>query len=367
MNLIAALNQLQARIEYRFAMLTFSARRAEFYEDLAEALEDKGDLTPLLNKYRLRAGQRKQRGMSQLYGRWLRAMNSITFARALRGTVPTMDSMILESAEVTGNLPNGLRFLSNAVTIANRMRAIIWKAIGMPIFLTILLAGVITAFALGMVPVLSQIYEPPKWPFFGQVVYFMSRVVVVGGPFLTAGVVAVIVVFMRSLPRWTGRWRARFDKHAPYAIYRDYNAAIFLVTIASLMQAGVSLTEALQKTRESATPWLRWHIATMLKRLDQEPDNPARALDTGLFPQYLADRIVDFGERSNFRDALSKVGLQGVNKVIVVVERSSSVVNKVLYVVLGVVIGILVVGTIQTAMFADQALKAKVRGAQIRR
>jgi type II secretory pathway component PulF len=299
--------------------------------------------------------------MAQLYTRWMRSMDKKSFAHSIRPTVPEMDGMILVSAETTGRLAEGLRFLARAVNITNKMSSTIKKAIMTPIMLILMMMGVLSAFALFMVPTLSTIYKPDLWPFMGKVVFYMSRTTLIGGPFILLGVGIVAFFFSYSLPRWTGSMRSRCDKHLPFSVYRDYMSGIFLVTLASLMQAGVSLTEALQKIRETASPWMRSHINVMLKRLDKEPDRPARALDTGMFTRALADRIADFGERSNFREAISKVGLQGVDKVMSVVETSSNVMNKVLLLVVGVTIGILIAGTMQTSFGADEALKAQTR------
>ena len=95
------------------AKASFGSRRLEFYEDLAEALEDDAALVEQLDVWAARA-EKEGDVVAPLYRLWLRRMDDRSFAQALIGTVPESDVLILDAAEEAGNLAGGLRFLGHA-------------------------------------------------------------------------------------------------------------------------------------------------------------------------------------------------------------------------------------------------------------
>lgn len=356
---------MQMNLVDYFARSKFNRIRADFYEDLGEALDDDGELVPTLTEWMRRcAGRRKDQGLAAIYALWLRRMDSMTFAEAIAGTVPQMDAMILAASESSGDLAKGLRFLAKAVRISERMKEVIAKALTMPMLIAIVLSVVVTVFAYQLTPVLEQIYPVAEWPVAGKALYGLSWLATRVGPFALPLAIAVAIWFSWSLENWTGPVRKVLDQHLPYSLYRDYAGGIFLVTLASLMHVGNSMTEALMKMRESATPWLGWHIGQILRNLDASPDSPGRAMNTGVFSQELADRIESFGRRGDFREALAKVGLQGVDRVIKNTEQNAMWMNIACMFAGGIVVGTLLLGVVTTSIEADSAVKRQITRVQ---
>lgn len=361
------MGDISDKITYSLAKSEFRQNRAEFYEDLAEALKDNGELAPTIQEYANRyAGRPKDRGLSMIFSEWLRRMDSVKFSEAISGTVPEMDVMVLSSMEQAGELANGLTFLAESVRIVDLMKEIMRKALIYPIIIILAVSAILVIFSIFLIPNLEMIYTHDKWPIFGKIFYGMSRVVMVGGPYLAIAAVLGVIGLVRSFPRWTGGRRDWWDKHVPYSIYRDYAGGVFLVTLASLCNSGLSLGEALEKIKSTASPWLTDHINRILRKMDEIPDQPGKALNTGIFSVRLADRIESFAKRGGgaFGMALSKVGIQGVHKVIKGVELSSTVLNKGLMILGGILLLLVVLGVGTVSMNADEALKAQVRNIQ---
>lgn len=348
-------------IKLAMARSDFNSNRADFYMDLAEALDDKASLYSHLEKMRTRAHQRKQ-GISILLAQWVKRMeHGKPFSEAVRGTVPSMDGMILRASEDSGKLAQGLRFLSAAVSKAGNMKSALVSAIAMPALLTLFQVAIISGFSYFMVPILTQIMKPEKWPLLGRMLFGLSQFVVAFGPYLLILLIAGIVAFVLSLPRWTGPMRARFDRHLPYSIYRDYNGAIFLVTVAALMQSGVGLIESLKILREAGSPWMRWHISKMINSLERDSTNPAAALNTGILPPKIADRISDYGERSSFTESMGKIGLTAVDRVAEIVSKSAKTMNTVMTIFVGGTLLFLMLGVLLTAQHASQEIRSQTR------
>ncbi|PVX85829.1 hypothetical protein [Paraburkholderia unamae] len=309
------------------AKFSFRGRRQAFYADLAEALGDNANLAEYLEETRDQLARRRD-VETGLFDLWLSRLDNQSFPQAIVGTVPRMDIMILGAADAAGNLTKGLRFLAMTVAIASRMKGALVGALTMPAFLGLMLVAYILVFGFVMEPMLESIAPPANWPFIGRVVYHMSVALRDYGVVVGAVVLAIFFLVAWLMPRWSGRTRARVDNIFPvYSIYRGYSGSIFLVALASLMQSDVGLAESLAELRREAMPWLRWHIDEIAHRLDGEADEPAKAFATGVFSQANTDRVESFGRRSNFEDAISKVGIGTVDKLVEQVTAIARVLN----------------------------------------
>lgn len=339
------------------AKSNFAGKRADFYEDLAEALADKGVLVQIIRTHEERAKQRKD-VIHPLYALWLKRMDEMPFAECLTGTVPDSDVMILSASESSGSLIDGLRFLAIAIRAGGKMKGAVWGAIAGPMFLGCMFVALLIGYSFFLVPVLSQIMKPETWPAVGQAMYFVSKIITGYGIWLLAFIVVTTSAYIWSLPRWTGKWRAVADKYVPlYSIYRDYVGSIFLVSLASLMKARVGLSESLDALSNRASPWLRWHIRRIQSRLNFEADHPARAFQTGVFNQELTDRVMDFGSRSKFHEAIGKVGISSIEKVTSFVTSSAQLMNRILILVCGATMIFMVAGVLLTAQEAQTAIQ----------
>lgn len=335
---------------------SFSGRRVDFYTDLAEALEDKAVLVEVITNLEQRAAQRRD-AIEPIYALWLKRMDDRTFAKSLIGTVPDSDVMILEAAEQSNQLIDGLRFLAKAITAGNKMRSELITSIAGPIFLLVMFVALLVGFSYFLVPVLSEIMPPSSWPLIGRILYGVSQVITVFGMWIAGTFIVITGIYIYTLPRWTGNTRKWFDNYIPlYSIYRDFVGSIFLVALASLMRSGVGLAESLNTLALRASPWLSWHIVLIHSRLDKESGHPAKAFDTGVFNKDLTDRVMDFGSRSKFHEAIQKVGIASIDKITGYVSASAKLINRILIFVCGATMIFMVAGVLLTAQDAQNAI-----------
>ncbi|HEX7648402.1 MAG TPA: type II secretion system F family protein [Noviherbaspirillum sp.] len=343
------------------AKTSFGSRRLEFYEDLAEALEDGAALVEQLEVWSARA-EKEGDVVAPLYRLWLRRMDDRSFAQALIGTVPDTDVLILEAAEEAGNLPEGLRFLRNIVEAASDMKSSMIGAVSGFAALSLLIVGMLFGLSNYGIPVMEEIVPANAWPAIGVILRDVAHIVTGYGVWLLIAAIAGGALFIWSLAHWRGRARVKADEYVPvYSIYREFNGALFRVMLSALMKNKVSLTEALDKLAKRANPWLRWHIRTTLRRLDYESDQPAKAFATGIFNKRETWRFIDYGARSSFPVAIGKLGLQSIDKVTKSVKRSAAVLNKILLLVGGGVLGFIVIGMLLTGYEAQTALQQQVQ------
>lgn len=348
------------QFQFRRAKKRFVKNRHEFYKDIAEALSDKSDLVTEITNLRKTAAIDKNRGDYHLYTSMLEKLDKGYLFHALDGLLPPTDLMIVNAYESAGQLEKGLRFLENITKLANKMKATIIGAVAMPIFVMLILAGILAMHAFMLTPILESIYKVEYWPVMGKILYPVSQVVKNYGIFLGAGFITAGIAYAVSINNWSGPQRAKLDNNV-YAVFRDFNGALLLTSIAAMMQAGAGVMESLRRIEEFSTPWMRWHVRQMIIRLDEFSQKPAKALDTGIIDRKTMNRIVAYGDRSGFLEAMKTIGLESLNKTDEKIAGTAKKLNLIMMVVIGLTFGLVIGGTVSTGLHAETVIKAQIK------
>ena len=343
----------------RWLFNTFDDNRQEFYEDFASALRDGAGVPDRLQKMAARARQRKT-GWAPLYEHWLRKMKRMSFAHALQHTVPDYEVMVLTAAEEDGRMDEAMVYLGRAIRLSGKVKASYLMSLISPVMDLVTIIGFFLTDALVIGPQNMQTLPLDKWPALSRQLNSFSNALVDHGVLLTLGLVMVTVLVMWSRAQWRGRLRAQLDRVPllPWRSYREREANTFLVSLAILLQSNNhGPKEALERMRQFASPWLGWHLGLMLKRMTLTPNQPARALNTGLFPLRLMDRIEDYSERTDFNSALRMLAFDHSDKQVQAAERRAVISG-----FLAMILVALVIGLIVMANFAfNQALEAYIQ------
>ncbi len=348
-------------LEYALAKLAIrSAKtRSELYEDLAAALDDGIDIVSYLQKRVARARQMKD-PLGPIYRIWLRRMDTMPFSEALKGNgIPSSDVMVISAAESGASLPDNLRFLAKSVREVSEMRKVIMGAVTAPSIVFMVVVGLVYGFSKFFVPVLTSISPPEKWPASGRVVYAISETAMGYGPWVLIALTLVIAGIAWSFNSFIPPYRRNIDNWPPYSLFRAYNGAVTLVSLASLMAAGTSLIESIIKVSNSSGRWVQWHMRQLTRRLDQYSGQPGKAFDTGLLPLRALNRVIDRAERSDFGSALQSIGLTILADVRKEVESSAKLLNVGMLALAGITMGILMFGFLDTVYSIRSTLQVR--------
>lgn len=348
------------------AKQSFHAQRAEFYEDLAEAIADGDPLAQRLEVLAERAGAERD-VQAPLFRLWYDRMDDTSFSEALSGTVPDSDLMIIQAAEESGDLVTGLEFTAKVIVATAIMRKTIRMAIAGFLFLSILQVALLIGFSYYGIDLLDAIVPPNAWPWIGLQLKGLAAFVTESGAATMGGIGIAAAVYLWTLRNWYGRVRVLVDQYIPlYTIYRDFQGAMFLVSLAALMKNGVALNAALETLSERASPWLLWHIRQVQVRLDYELESAGESFATGLFDRRLTWRIIDFGKRagSDFAVAMEKVGIKSIDKVMESVKARAAKLNRILMLANAGMIMFIIVGTLSTVYEASEQLQKQINSNQ---
>ena len=330
----------------------FKTNRAEFYFDVASAMNDKIPLFTVLKEYEARA-RRRNRGDGLMYKEMLKALQVGSLADALKPMVSNIELILLDALQRGGDaeLAKGLNFLSQTVEKLDSMSAVARKAVVYPLFLFLTFATMLVAFSLYAIPVIEAILPPEKWPFLGKVVYSASQFIVNYGFQSALTFVVLLVMFMVSLPRWQSPIRRFLDKFMPYSVYRVYSGSVLIVSISVLLSMGVSLRSSIERAMKYSNPWMRWHLREILKGLsDKNASRFGLAFQTGLLNWELEDRIEDASKRRDPVTAFVKIGVGSIDKIVKSVQVASSKVNTLMLVLGGITLATMMMGFLLTTM-----------------
>lgn len=344
------------------AKSSFHNHRAEFYEDLAEAIADGDPLADRIEVLASRAANEKDL-QAPLFQLWYDRMDDGSFSEAMSGTVPDSDLMIIQAAEESGDLVTGLAFTAKVIEATKMMRKAIRFAIAGFIGLSALQIVLLCGLSFWGIGLIEAIVPPNAWPWLGLQLKALASFVTESGATVAVCLVAIGIVYVWSLRNWYGVIRVWFDRHIPfYAIYRDFSGAMFLVSLAALMKNGKALNDALESLGERASPWLLWHIRQIQLRLDYEAESAGNAFATGMFDRRLTWRIIDFGKRSgsDFAVAMEKVGIKSIDKVMESVKVRATKLNKFLMFVNAGMIMFIVSSALSTVYEAQEVLQKQI-------
>jgi type II secretory pathway component PulF len=299
------------------AAFDFRSKRGNFYSDLASVMDTSPgeSVTKILAKY---ADRYKNQSIGILCRYWHDRFHEVgTFSESVRGTIPVEDLAILAASERAGDLRVGLRKLGHNVIEMNKTKGEIAKALISALMLVLILHVFVGLEAYMVMPKMEAAMK-------GKVNFDQmgkSAAFLFGGAqfvrswwwawFLLVG--SVIGLTMWALKNYTGKARRWLDDHVlPFQIARDFNAANFFTTVATISapRTGqiVQLHDALHQMRQTAYPWLKWQTQLILDNLAMRPNSKGEIFDTGIADRRTYYRILDIADYSEVPVMLQKVG-----------------------------------------------------------
>jgi type II secretory pathway component PulF len=326
-------------IKVWFAKKAFLNVRADIYENLAAQLSN--------------AGSRRVETLPEIFGAWAkrdaarglgvatiyqaieqRLRKGQTFSQALKGFVPTDEAMVLDAGEASGRLPEAFNAALTSQGAKEEMRGAMAGAMAQPIFN--FLGLIVSSVALGKMlwPDLMATFAEKYWPTWCMPMIHFDLWVASNWFVLPLGLVLLPIYYV-TLPTWTGRSRQFFDHIPPWSLYRDRNASSLLVVFAGLIKAGLTVDEAIKRISKTSTPYMKWHLSLMAKRMKVHGNDPIKTFQTGLFSQAILDRLGDSLRTRSPDEALSMMGEKSLKAILKLVKRSAAVANSMCMLVIG--------------------------------
>ncbi len=348
----------------------FRAKRDEFYEQLAQAIDQKETLKEFLTEERKIAMSPRTRDKSREVAltQMLRRAESgamTKFSQIFQGIVPDEDRMMLSAVDDAADKPAIFRTIATSIRQQREMKSMVRGKLIPP--LAILPGALAFSYvtATQSLPIIVKTAPKEVWTPYNMAVRMFCEGMVAYAPIVIPAAIVAGIVFMKKLATWVGDSRNRIEtinpKLAtalflvapwllPTVVYRDLMAGRLFTVLAVLLKAGRTLNDALMTIRSQSNPWTRWHINRILRHLDTAPTEYAKAFGKGLLsPPLLARLSSQIRTTPRFEEVLIRLGSTGSAEVRKVVEVQMSVINRVMMVLSGLLLLFLFVGQLTIA------------------
>jgi type II secretory pathway component PulF len=321
-----------------------------FYELLQNLVENQLSQHEALDElFRVWSDNGKKRGDAQaaVAGDLLAQMNNgRSLSRALSRWVPSEEAALIAAGEKTGNLVSALEDVKRVLIAKQRISTALKTALIYPMMLCFPLCYLLYTVATELVPSMARVSDPEAWTGAGYALYVMSNLVIsFGMPFVLLLLASAVVVFY-SLPRWTGGLRVTFDRLPFYTLYRRVQGSTFLLNMAVMMRANVSVHDALDILDGFSNPWMRERIQGALYGLRQGKNLGVSLENAGhSFPDKESIQFVRIlASRNGFAESINRYSSRWLERSIKDVERSASLARNLMIALIGVVMAVVVIG-----------------------
>jgi len=322
-----------------------SVERQRFYIKLTQLLENGVSLDVALQQIQ-KIAARKKGVLPKLYGMWRNEVaEGKNFGQCLASYVPSAEAILLETGANSGKLVRALQNATESIENSGKVKKAIIAAGAYPMVLLAMLIAALVLSAYKVIPTFEQIIPVDQWKGVSRTVAMICRFVREDGLVVVAVVAGTITLVFWSLPRWLGPWRIRFDRFVPWSIYKMWQGSAFLLSVASLMSAGVKIDEgSLNRISKQSDPYLKERVKG-IQRYIASGENLGDALYNAGF-EFPDNEIIGdlqiYARLRGFDQNLIRITRVWVDGLVDRINVAMKIVNFAILIMITVVIGMLI-------------------------
>lgn len=273
----------------------------------------------------------------------------MSFSEATRGWVPYEETLLLMSGNVTSLLVS-LENVGRVVDGIRRIKRAMWGAIAYPLFLLVLTFGIIVMVGLYLVPPLAEAAGSEViWHGTAASLIWVSDLANKYWIMFSITLIGIFILIWCSLPVWTGKIRTWFDKIPPWSIYKLQSAVGWLMSLAAMVSAGVSIPDAMRLLADNSNRYLSSILEDALRHIaNGENLGNALSLTERDFPsnEIIGDLMI-YADMNDFDKNINKIAIDYMEESVRKMESIASFLNSVGIILVSVIIGWVVFGTFQ--------------------
>lgn len=253
----------------------------------------------------------------------LRAGKSLS--EVLREWATPGEVMIIKAGEDSGNLQESFETIKTLLEKQAMMKKAVIGELGYPIFLIILLFVMIIGFAKFMLPTLVDMSSPDRWDAKSQALYSLSTTFNENWVTIVISIIVLGFLIGYSIPKLRGPIRNRLDNFPPYSIYKTIQSGLLLISLGTLMSAGVSFRRALVSIQENSGPYLSDRVKEIVDNVDKGMDN-GKAINTKFIGE-IGNDIEDYASGASIEEALRDLGNSAINNTVESIKKKAGYVK----------------------------------------
>ncbi|MBQ6110719.1 MAG: type II secretion system F family protein [Alphaproteobacteria bacterium] len=273
----------------------------------------------------------------------------MTFSEATRGWVPYEETLLLMSGNVSSLLVS-LENVGHVVEGIRRIKRAMWGAIAYPLFLLFLTLGIIVMVGIYLVPPLAEAAGSEViWHGTAASLVWVSDFARKYWFIFGVGFVGIFSLVWLSLPIWTGKIRNWFDKLPPWNTYKLQASVSWLMSLAAMVSAGVSVPDAMRLLADNSNRYLSSILDDALHHIaNGENLGNALALTGRNFPsEEIVGDLIIYADMNDFDKNVNQIARDYMEESVRKMENIANILNSVGIILVSVIIGWVVFGTFQ--------------------
>lgn len=239
------------------------------------------------------------------------------------GWVTPNEEMLIKSNE-SGQLADSLDLAIDLLTKTNNIKKSVKSQLAQPIGLFAALMGIMYGFAWYFVPILLEISDVNSWTSGQKLLYNISMFLQEKPLVLPLCVFGTGFVIVSTFGIWTGRVREWFDSYIPWSMYRDFNAALFLISLSTMMRNGTTFVNSLIEMKTASAPYVRKQIDDMLDVAKLANEDNSTALNVHMMGE-VGDDIEDLSRYGDFEQVLREEGDKSIQSIIDGISKKAGI------------------------------------------
>lgn len=334
-----------------YLKLSFGAKaRTRVYRKLSRFLSNSVTLSQaleIMHKHATVDGRKPKAPVALILAEWRRQIaNGKNFGQAIQGWVPDSDRLVIEGYEKAGALAMGIEKAILISGAAKKIKTTLIMGLAYPFVLFWVAILMLVMFGLNVIPTFEEILPRENWTGIGGQMASLSDFIRDYLVIALAGMAIVTGAVIYSLPRWTGKWRAKFDRIPPWSLYRLVMGSGFMVTVGSMIKSGISIPSILKMLQRGASPWYIERLGRAYYHVNNG-GNLGEALHRAghNFPD--AETVQDlraYASLNGFDETLDKLGTEWLEESVVKVQAQTGMMKNLAILFLGAVFGWIAMG-----------------------
>jgi len=344
------------KLDLLYAKLVFrlnTEKRMATARKLASLLRNDFTLMDALNRLEMiesHSGTKPDEPFAIVMREWQKNLErGMSFSDATRGWVPPDETLLVTSGNLS-DLVVALENVSRVVDGTQRIKRAMTSAIAYPLFLLILTFGIIMLVGVYLVPPLAEIAgDNIIWRGMAASLIWISEFSIKYWPVVLGIFIALVAIVWISLPNWSGRLRAKFDKLPPWNVYKIQMSVGWLMSLSAMVAAGITIPDAMRMLADSSNKYLRSILDETLHYI-ANGDNLGVALNNAGrdFPntEIIGDLAI-YADMNGFDENLGRVANDYLEESVRKMESVSSALNSFGILLVSAIIAWVVLGTFQ--------------------
>ncbi len=337
----------------KFIFRTNTEKRMAICRKLASLLRNDFTLIDALERLEMiesKNGTKPNEPFAIVMRQWQKNLErGMSFSEATKGWVPPEETLLVTSGNLS-NLVVALENVGRVVDGTQRIKRAMTTAVGYPLFLLALTFGIIIMVGLYLVPPLAEIAgNNIVWHGTAKSLIWLSDFSIKYWYFFLVIIASIVAIIWISLPNWSGRMRVLFDKLPPWNVYKIQVSVGWLMSLAAMVSAGITIPDAMRMLSDNANRYLR-RILDIALRYIANGDNlgVAMANTRKNFPdnEIIGDLTI-YADMNGFDENLTQVANDYLDESVRKMEKVSNTLNSMGILLISAIIAWVVLGTFQ--------------------